>query len=66
MCGYDALICACPVINDWVRVDQSQADCSREHQCPSGLVCPIEDQFLACIEASETESWDSVALIDPA
>ncbi|HEX8962181.1 MAG TPA: hypothetical protein VF801_04180 [Rhodocyclaceae bacterium] len=47
MCSYDALICACPVINDWVRIDQSQADCSNEHQCPPGQACPIVDQFLS-------------------
>lgn len=45
MCSYDALICPCPVIGDWVRIDQSQADCSREHHCAPDQVCPIEDDF---------------------
>lgn len=46
MCSYDALICPCPVIGDWVRIDQSQADCSREHDCAPDQVCPIGDDFL--------------------
>ena len=45
MCSYDALICPCPVIGDWVRIDQTQVDCSREHDCLPGQVCPIEGYF---------------------
>lgn len=64
MCSYDTLICVCPVINDWVRIDQSQADCSHEHQCPPGQACPIGDQFLSCGPLREPEPPSRAALID--
>lgn len=53
MCSYDALICPCPVIGDWVRIDQSQADCSREHACAPDQDCPIQDDFLQAAEEKE-------------
>lgn len=49
MCSYDSLICPCPVVGDWVRIDQSQGDCSREHRCAADQVCPIEDEFLVAM-----------------
>lgn len=47
MCSYDTLICPCPIIGDWVRIDQSQVECSREHRCADDQVCPIGNEFLA-------------------
>lgn len=64
MCSYDALICPCPVIGDWVRIDQSQADCSREHECGPDQVCPIEGEFLASRPADEAALSSRSQLID--
>ena len=47
MCSYDALICRCAVIADWVRIDQSQAECSQEHGCAPKQECPLESDFIA-------------------
>jgi hypothetical protein len=64
MCSYDALICACPTINDWVRIDQSQADCLQEHQCQQERACPIGHQFLSCQALHEPKAPSRAALID--
>jgi hypothetical protein len=52
------------VLGDWVRIDQSQGDCSREHECRADQVCPIEGQFLACYEANEIVPLSRSRLID--
>lgn len=46
MCSYDSLICVCSVIGNWVRIDQTRAECSQEHGCGSDQLCPLSDAFL--------------------
>lgn len=45
MCSFDTVICPCPLLGDWVRTDQSRADCAGEHFCESQDACPLVGQF---------------------
>lgn len=45
MCSFDTVIHPCPVLADWVRLDQTRADCAGEHRCESFMACPLESHF---------------------
>lgn len=36
---------ACSVIHSYVITDQTQQQCSEEHQCPLDTECPLHDCF---------------------
>lgn len=46
MCSFDTVIHPCPILGDWVRIDQTRADCAGEHCCESFLDCPLKAQFV--------------------
>lgn len=45
MSFFDSPIGRCPVVREMVLLDETQAECAREHECPPGQVCPLEDCF---------------------
>ena len=42
---FDSPIGPCPVCGQYVVLDQTQAECAREHHCDSALPCPLQDCF---------------------
>lgn len=56
MCSFDTVIYPCPVLGDWVRTDQTRADCSREHRCESEQGCPVEKYFVSASFMSDEVS----------
>ena len=52
----------CEVAHTMVRIDQNQHDCSLEHGCPPGRVCPLGACFAKLSEAfrsSAAQEWDA-------
>lgn len=45
MCTFDAPISRCEAMRCMVITDQTQAQCAAEHDCPSGLRCPLVGCF---------------------
>jgi hypothetical protein len=45
MCSFDTVIHPCPFLGDWVRTDQTRADCAGEHCCDLQQICPLDAQF---------------------
>lgn len=45
MSFFDSPIGRCPVVREMVLLDETQAECAREHECPPGQVCPLEECF---------------------
>lgn len=41
MSYFDAPIGRCEVMHTMVVTDQTEEDCTREHGCPPGRVCPL-------------------------
>lgn len=44
MVTFDSPIERCPVCREFVLLDQTQGECSREHRC-SGHECPLKAYF---------------------
>jgi hypothetical protein len=42
---FDSPIEPCPVCREMVLLDQTQAECAREHACPADTVCPLQNYF---------------------
>ena len=42
---FDSPFDACPVCRQVVLLDQTQAQCAREHACPAAGGCPLEAYF---------------------
>ena len=42
---FDSPIASCPVCRQWVLLDQTQAECAREHGCKRKTVCPLQKCF---------------------
>lgn len=41
----DSPIGRCEAVKEMVLLDETQAECAREHNCPPGRVCPLEGCF---------------------
>lgn len=44
---FDSPIARCEAIHEMVLTDETQAECAREHECPSSQACPLEGYFVA-------------------
>jgi len=43
---FDSPIARCEAIREMVLTDETQAECAREHECPSSRPCPLEGYFV--------------------
>ena len=43
---FDSPIAYCPVTRRFIRLDQAQRECAREHDCPRGVRCPFQRYFV--------------------
>lgn len=42
---FDSPIAPCPVCGEMVLLDQTKAECSREHRCGKQVECPLQECF---------------------
>ncbi|OHC66121.1 MAG: hypothetical protein A3H93_07485 [Rhodocyclales bacterium RIFCSPLOWO2_02_FULL_63_24] len=42
---FDSPIDYCPVCGQMVLLDQTHAECAREHDCAAGTPCPLQQYF---------------------
>lgn len=49
----DSPIGRCEAVKEMVLLDETQAECAREHNCPPGRVCPLEGCFTPVSGISE-------------
>jgi hypothetical protein len=42
---FDSPIARCEIIEEMVLIDETQAECAREHGCPPDRVCPLARYF---------------------
>ena len=45
MCFFDSPIGRCEAVHEMVLLDETQAECAREHECPPGRQCPLDGCF---------------------
>jgi len=48
MCFFDSPVGRCEVVRELVLLDETQRECSREHGCAAGQICPLEGYFTEC------------------
>lgn len=49
---FDSPIARCEAIREMVLTDETQAECAREHECPTSRVCPLSGYFVDPSERS--------------
>ncbi len=42
---FDSPIAPCPVCGEMVLLDQTKAECAREHHCTRKVACPLREYF---------------------
>ena len=42
---FDSPIARCEIVGEMVLIDETQAECAHEHDCPPGRVCPLLRYF---------------------
>ena len=42
---FDSPIAPCPLCGQMVLLDQTRAECAREHHCSGSTACPLERYF---------------------
>ena len=42
---FDSPIASCPVCGEMVLLDQTKAECEREHHCGKQTECPLQNCF---------------------
>ena len=42
---FDSPIAPCPVCGEMVLLDQTKAECAREHRCSKTTICPLQKSF---------------------
>lgn len=42
---FDSPVARCEVIREMVLIDETQAECAREHDCPADRECPLARYF---------------------
>ena len=42
---FDSPIAPCPVCGQMVLLDQTKAECAREHHCTRKVACPLREYF---------------------
>ena len=45
MCTFDSPVGRCEAVREMVLLDETQAECAREHGCPPGRDCPLAGCF---------------------
>lgn len=45
MCYFDSPVGRCEIVREMVLLDQTQADCAREHACRRTRKCPLRAHF---------------------
>jgi hypothetical protein len=45
MCYFDSPVGRCEIVREMVLLDQTQADCAREHACRRTQKCPLRACF---------------------
>lgn len=55
----DSPIAPCEVVHEIVLLDETQAECAREHGCPPGTACPLADCF-AKVSGLSDEDADAI------
>ncbi len=45
MSFFDSPIARCERVHEMVLLDETQAECAREHLCPPGQACPLDQCF---------------------
>ena len=45
MCFLDSPIGRCEAVHEMVLLDETQAECAREHDCPPDRQCPLDGHF---------------------
>lgn len=45
MSTFDSPIARCSAVHEIVLTDETQAECAREHECPSDRICPLCGYF---------------------
>ncbi len=45
MSGFDVHFAPCAAVGEMVITDQTQQECAREHECPTGRHCPLDGDF---------------------
>jgi hypothetical protein len=56
MSFFDAPLARCEAVRQMVLTDETQAECSREHDCPPGFKCPLCGYFTESSGLSEEGS----------
>ncbi|MBI5107491.1 MAG: hypothetical protein HZA62_01975 [Rhodocyclales bacterium] len=42
---FDSPVSPCPVCGEMVLLDQTKAECAREHHCGGKTLCPLQEFF---------------------
>lgn len=45
MSFFDSPLGRCEAVREMVLLDETQAECAREHDCPPGRECPLDGCF---------------------
>lgn len=53
MCTFDSPVGRCEEVKGMVLLDETQAECAREHGCPPGTKCPLDGCFVTVSGISE-------------
>ena len=53
MSTFDSPIARCEAVREMVLTDETQAECAREHQCPTDRVCPLCGYFIEAACSTE-------------
>lgn len=57
---FDSPIARCEIIEEMVLIDETQAECAREHDCPPDRICPLARYFAEpIVVAADTVAADS-------
>ncbi|QID17572.1 hypothetical protein G3580_07885 [Nitrogeniibacter mangrovi] len=60
MCFLDSPVGRCEAVREMVLLDETQAECAREHACPAGRQCPLDGCFYHTSGVSE-QTADAIA-----
>lgn len=61
----DSPIARCEAIGEIVLLDETQAECAREHHCPPARECPLAGCFTT-VSGLDPASADAAAIADAA
>lgn len=53
---FDSPIGRCEAVRELVLLDETQAECAREHDCPPGRECPLDGCFTPVSGLSEEDA----------